>query len=177
MTHVRRGLRILEVSLVKRGANPGARIALAKARDDDDVVTVEKAHKAEDKVMPERKPLTKAAIYKACKVVAREQFPNDLLDVALAKWFRTPDGRRTRDVMKRAPGPWVEPEPESAEKSPLQKHLALPAFEAVNAKAKELMKADSGLTLEQAFVKVWDAEPLLKVAYKAERRTLIREMR
>ena len=97
MPRVRRKLEIDEVSLVKRGANPGARVALYKNADRGGLETATNG-------------LTKAVAYAAIRAKAVSlRKDGETREQAIARYLRTDEGRKSLAVCHRAPGPWIEP--------------------------------------------------------------------
>ena len=147
---VRRNLKVTEVSLVRSPANPGALVTLHK-REEEKRVT---------------EPLSKADLYAVAKQKA-EAFrkPGEAhINVALGRFFGTPEGQALRLKMEGAPGPVI------AEQTPaLNKHLTMPSLQKATELAHQLRAKFPELSLERARAKVWEARPDLVRQYNTER--------
>ena len=151
MPRVRRKLEIDEVSLVKRGANPGARVALYKNAER---VRLETATNG----------LTKAVAYAAIRAKAVSlRKDGETREQAIARYLVTDEGRASLAVCHRAPGPWIKPA------QPVKKAASCPSVQAVHEKAAELRKEDPTLTEHQARARVWMSNPELRRRYDEER--------
>ena len=151
MPRVRRKLEIDEVSLVKRGANPGARVALYKNAER---VRLESATDGP----------TKAEAYATIRSKAVSlRKDGESREQAIARYLRTDDGRASLAVCHRAPGPWVEPA------EPVEKAASCPSLLAVHEKATALRKENPTLTEHQARARVWASDPELRKRYDEER--------
>ena len=107
---------------------------------------------------------------------AAELFHEDPIEIALGKYWKTAEGRQTRQIMRRAPGPVIEPEQEPLEKSPIVQQLELPAMKMADAKADEIRIHNPDLTREQCFVQALRANPALRQQIKKEQRALVQRL-
>jgi len=143
MPFVRRKLKITEVSLVRRGANPGAVISLIKRDESPD--TLETLHKT-------------ATQHAECMRDTGESIHS-----ALARFWSTNDGKALRSKMAAISSP-----SRHGPAAPLNQ-AEFASVAAVRREAGKLVADQPDLTPEQARAQIWAQRPDLRKQYEAER--------
>ena len=127
--------------------------------------------------MPKRTvPISKAIVFAACQMRARELYPDDHPDVAAGKFFQTPDGFKARKAMEKLPGPYQEADTAPVEKTAGDLEAELPAMRKLTEAAQKIRIENPEMTREQSFVRAIKIDSDAYKQYRLEKRALVKKL-